>query len=471
MGTYFEFLNRINNKETSSLEETKFFLENIKANSNLNAFLTINEEEAIKSAQESDKRFNEGNPRKIEGMVVALKDNLSTKNIKTTCGSKILENFIPVYDATVIERIKAEGGIIIGKTNMDEFAMGSSNENSAYGDVSNNFDLDRVPGGSSGGSAVAVSANLCHVSLGSDTGGSIRQPAAFTGTYGIKPTYGRISRYGLITFASSLDQIGIFSKNVEDMALMIDIISGKDEMDSTTSDIQPTNSFDKINEANDKFTIGVLPYQEMQSCNLDVLKAYKECLSKLQEDGHQIVEIELKNSNIWIPTYYILATAETSSNIARFDGVKYGFRAHLEENDDFIVKSRSLGFGEEVKRRIMLGTFVLSSGYYDAYYAKAQKARRLIQDNYKEIFNLVDFLFLPTTPTTPFKKGEKTADPIAMYLSDYFTTSANLAGVPAISIPVGFNENGLPIGMQVQMNNFEDEKLLNVSNFLTKLFK
>lgn len=466
MITYSKFLDGIKNKEFSAKEFTSNIFNKIKEFSHLNAFITLCESEAIAAAEESDKRFADGNPRKLEGMIIAIKDNISTKNIRTTCGSKILENFVPVYDATVIERIKSEGGIIIGKTNLDEFAMGSSNETSFFGTVSHPLNQEYVPGGSSGGSAVAVAAGLAHVALGSDTGGSIRQPAAFCGNYGLKPTYGRISRYGLVAFASSLDQIGIFSNDIHDSSLLLDVISGVDEHDSTTAQMPSTNTLPSISQDFKNIKIGILPDSDLADCSPEVLNVYNQYLEQLKNLGFELKTIKFDNMQAWIPTYYILATAEASSNLARFDGVRYGFRANENETNDIITASRSQGFGEEVKRRIMLGTYVLSSGYYDAYYKKAQQARRMIQNNYNEIFGQVDFVFLPTTPTAAFKKNEKTKDPISMYLSDFFTTSANLAGIPAISIPAGNSESGFPIGMQLQANMFEEEKLLSFCKFL-----
>ncbi len=466
MITYSKFLDGINNKEFSAKEFTSNIFNKIKELSQLNAFITLCESEAIAAAEESDRRFAAGNPRKLEGMIIAIKDNISTKNVRTTCGSKILENFIPVYDATVIERIKSEGGIIIGKTNLDEFAMGSSNETSFFGPVSHPLNQEYVPGGSSGGSAVAVAAGLAHVALGSDTGGSIRQPAAFCGNFGLKPTYGRISRYGLVAFASSLDQIGIFSNDIHDSALVLDVISGVDEHDSTTAQMPSTNTLPNIASDFKNLKIGILPDSDLADCSPEVLNIYNQYLEKLKNLGFELKTIKFDNMQAWIPTYYILATAEASSNLARFDGVRYGFRANENETNDIITASRSQGFGEEVKRRIMLGTYVLSSGYYDAYYKKAQQARRMIQNNYNDIFSQVDLVFLPTTPTAAFKKNEKTKDPISMYLSDFFTTSANLAGIPAISIPAGNAESGFPIGMQLQANMFEEDKLLSFCNFL-----
>ncbi|MES2765317.1 MAG: Asp-tRNA(Asn)/Glu-tRNA(Gln) amidotransferase subunit GatA [Bacteroidota bacterium] len=471
MLSFSDSKNSLDNNSTTAVEITGNFLKTIQQKQHLNAFLTLTQEQALQAASESDERFKNDEARPLDGMVIAIKDNISTKGIRTTCASKILENFTPLYDATVIERIKNAGGIIIGKTNMDEFAMGSSNENSAFGGVEHPLGQDLVPGGSSGGSAVAVAAGLAHVSLGSDTGGSVRQPAAFCGIIGLKPTYGRISRSGLVAFASSLDQIGIFANSVEDTAQLFDVLSGHDEMDSTTGNLPPAHTFKELSEpVPEKFTVAVLHDEELKGCSDDVLKKYYEGLEVLKNAGGEVLKVTMPVSEAWIPMYYILATAEASSNLARFDGVRYGFRA-VETDGDITTASRSQGFGAEVQRRIMLGTYVLSSGYYDAYYLKAQKARRLVLNAVNDIFLKADVFYLPTTPTPAFKRGEKTADPIQMYLSDYFTVSANLAGNPAISVPVGVNEDGLPIGMQLQTKNFEEGKLLQFSKLLMEGFK
>lgn len=468
MKDYLSFRKAVENKQTNPLKATQEFINNIKE-SKLNAFISINEENALSQAKESSARFANGNPRKLEGMVVAVKDNISMKGIKMTCGSKILENFEPIYNATVIEKLSKEGVVFVGKTNLDEFAMGSSNENSYFGNVRNNYDTNRVPGGSSGGSAVAVSAGLCHTALGSDTGGSIRQPAAFTGTYGIKPTYGRVSRFGLTAFASSLDQIGVFANTIEDTSLVLDTISGLDENDSTSSNIEITSTFEKLDTEISKLKIGILSDSHLKGIDDEILERYNQKIKALQSEGHETKEITFESSDYWIPTYYIVATAEASSNLSRYDGVRYGFRAESSDDEDFIIKTRSEGFGDEVKRRIMLGTFVLSSGYYDAYYNKALKVRRLITEEYKEIFKIVNFIFMPTTPTSAFKIGDKINDPISMYLSDLYTASANLAGIPAINIPAGFNRNGLPIGLQLQTPHFKEEELLLYSKYITNL--
>lgn len=463
---YSDFLEKIQKKETTCVDFTREILDKIEKNKHLNVFITVCGEKALAQAAESDKRFSEGNPRKLEGMIVAVKDNISTKGIRTTCASRMLENFEPIYDATAVERLMAEGAIIIGKTNLDEFAMGSSNETSYFGNVLNPINNEYTPGGSSGGSAAAVAAGLCHVALGSDTGGSVRQPAAFCGTIGLKPTYGRISRWGLVAFASSLDQIGILSADAADTARMLDVISGADAKDSTCANMPPSQTFDRLSNSPEKFTFGVISNELLNNCSTDIIDAYNFYVEKLKSLGGEPRVISLTNPKIWIPTYNILATAEASSNLSRYDGVRYGFRA--EGEDDFVTRTRSEGFGMEVKRRIMLGTFVLSSGYYDAYYTKAQKARRLIYDDYNRIFNEVDVLLMPTTPTPPLKMGEKINDPIAMYYSDLFTISANLAAIPAISFPAGSSADGLPIGLQLQSKHYNEDILLQLSNALSK---
>ena len=466
--TYYEFRKLAENNELKTKDILEYFLQNIDSKKNLNAFITLRDRnDLLDEARISDMHFQEGSPRKLEGMIIAIKDNISTNGLRTTCGSKMLENFIPVYDATVIKQIKDAGGIIIGKTNMDEFAMGSSNETSYFGPVHNPYNSDYVPGGSSGGSAVAVTANMCHTALGSDTGGSIRQPAALCGNIGLKPTYSRVSRYGLVAFASSLDQIGVFANCIEDTALVLDIISGKDANDSTSADLPPTDIFNFLkNNISNNYKIAVLPYEKLSQCDAEVLAVYNESIEKIKSLGCAIEEVDIENFDSMIATYYIIATAEASSNLARFDGMRYGYRADVEDEIDLITKTRSEGFGMEVKRRIMLGTYVLSSGYYEAYYGKALKSRKLIYDNYKNIFSNYDFLFLPTSPTPAFKLGEKLDDPISMYLSDLFTTSANLGNIPAISLPLGKSHNGLPIGMQLQAGHFEENKLLYFSKLL-----
>lgn len=467
---YFELIKKIKTKELNLVEYTTNFLRELDKYKNLNIFITIAENSAINSAIESQKRFDSGNPRKLEGMFFVIKDNISTKDIRTTCSSKMLEDFIPVYDATVVTKIKNEGGIIIGKANMDEFAMGSSNENSYFGTVLNPLNEEYVIGGSSGGSAAAVVAKLCHIALGSETGGSVRQPASFGGIYGYKPSYGMVSRFGLVAFASSLDQIGVFSSDLETMSLSLDIITGNDKNDSTST---PNIAFDfssNLNTIRDNLKIGYIGDSLLNNCENYIIDSYKSLIRKLEEEGHDLFEVEVKYSEAWIPTYYIVATAEASSNLARFDGIRYGFSPDRNEGEDLYVKTRSEGFGPEVKRRIMLGTYVLSSGFYDAYYKKAMQMRTKVKQSYNNVFEKADCIIMPTTPSSAFKQGStRNKQPLKMYQSDFFTASANLAGIPAINLPFGINPiNNLPFGIQLQANNFEDIKLIQIAQELRK---
>lgn len=472
MLSYSDFLQRKKNNEISCESFTRLLLDKIEEeNKKLNCFITVASETAMEQAAESDRRFASGQERPLEGMIVAVKDNISTIGLGTTCSSKMLENFKPVYDATVVTRLKEAGAIIIGKTNMDEFAMGSSNETSYFGTVQHPLEHDHIPGGSSGGSAAAAAAGLCHVSLGSDTGGSVRQPASFCGLFGLKPSYGRISRYGLVAFASSLDQIGIFSAHIDDTARVMDVISGTDRNDSTCASYDSTASYGMLEKEALSLKIGVLPFSDIEMCDKEIVDFYKRSLEIFKEAGHEVKEVTLSYPKAWLPTYYIISTAEASSNLSRFDGVRYGFRAELKAGDNIYSKTRSLGFGAEVKRRIMTGTYVLSSGHYDAYYTKAQKVRRIIYDNYNAAFEDVDVIFMPSTPTPAFRKGEKGNNPVTMYLSDFYTASANLGGVAAINIPVAESSAGFPFGMQLQSKIFEDEKLLNISNRLHRLLQ
>jgi len=442
---------------------TEQLIKRINDQQSLNVFLSMNPH-AIQEAQSLDRNNVEG--MSLKGMTIAVKDNISTIGMPMTCGSKMLEHFQPMYDATVIERLRNNGAVILGKVNMDEFAMGSSGETSYFGPTDHPLFPGYVPGGSSSGSAVSVAAGLSHASLGSDTGGSVRQPAAFCGIYGFKPSYGRISRYGLTAFASSLDQIGIFSGDISTMALVFDTISGHDPHDST-SDLRPsTDSYHIIKKPLDlhSLTLAILPEQELVGLDKDVRKVYDDLVQTLSSLGVTFIHQAIPGSKAWIPTYYILATAEASSNLARFDGVRFGWRD--SSTHDMTTATRSSGFGMEVKRRIMLGTYVLSSGYYEAYYLKAQKARRAIVQGYTSIFSKADALLLPTTAGLPFKRGEK-KNPLEMYLSDYFTVSANIAGIPAISFPAGHSSDGLPIGMQLQTALMNDESLLAITQAIT----
>lgn len=406
----------------------------------------------------------------LSGKLIAIKDNMNVIGLQTSCGSNFLKNYIAPYDATVIDRIKKAGGIIVGKANQDEFAMGSSNEYSAFGPCKNPVNPEHVPGGSSGGSAAAVAAGLVDYALGSDTGGSIRQPAGFCGVVGLKPTYGRVSRYGLTAFASSLDQIGPITKTVKQAAELLQVIAGKDEFDATSTDIEVDDYVSKLNDDSVK-TIGV-PYHLLQEgLDPDVKVRIEEAIELLKKDGKVIKEIKLPYLKYSIAVYYILATAEASSNLARFDGVRYGSRSSekVESINDFYAKNREAGFGPEVKRRIMLGTYVLSSGYYDAYYAKAQKVRRLIYEDFQNAYKKVDTILLPTCPTPAFKLGEHVNNPMAMYLSDIFTVSVNIAGIPGISIPVGNTSKGLPVGMQILANLYEESKILQLAQRMETL--
>lgn len=440
-----------------------------KLNGELNSFLSIERDNALKRADEVESSSDEN--QRLRGLAVAIKDNICTQGMQTTCGSKILDNFHPQYDATAVERLKNAGAIVLGKTNMDEFAMGSSNENSAFGTVKNPWDISTVPGGSSGGSAVAVASGVVRASLGSETGGSVRQPAAFCGIVGLKPTYGRISRFGLVAFASSLDQIGIFGQTTKDVADVLGVIAGRDKNDTTSADVSvPDYSADLDKDISGK-KLGVPRALFGDGLDSEVRESVENAIENYKKMGAEIVDVELPHSKYSIAVYYILATAEASSNLARFDGVRYGFRAEdSNELREMYMKTREQGFGEEVKRRIMLGTYVLSSGYYDAYYAKAQKVRTLLKQDFENAFEKCDAVLTPTSPTTAFKFGEKSDDPLAMYLSDIYTASANLASIPGISVPCGLSANGLPIGLQLVGKNWSEDVLLNMANVYTHEF-
>lgn len=441
------------------------YLKAIKEREDLNAFLEVFEDSAMKQAIAVDEKIKNGNAGRLAGMVIGLKDNICYKDHKVSAASKILEGFESIYSATVVERLLAEDVVIIGRLNCDEFAMGSSNENSAYGPVRNALNEDFVPGGSSGGSASAVAANLCTVALGSDTGGSIRQPASFTGTIGFKPTYGRVSRYGLIAYASSFDQIGPFANSMKDIALVTEIMAGSDEYDSTASS-QPVPSLEPSPLQN-KLKIAYLKDAvDNDGIDDEIKERIEELVNCLRADGHELIPVSFRYLDQMVPTYYVLTTAEASSNLSRFDGVHFGYRSEEAEGvEETYVKSRTEGFGEEVKRRIMAGTFVLSQGYYDAYYTKAQKVRRIIQERTKEVLSTNDVILLPTTPTTAFEI-DSVNDPIQMYLQDIYTVQANLAGNPAISLPLGKHGNGMPYGMQLIGKHFGEKELMNISTFL-----
>ena len=449
------------------LSITQYFFDRIDENTHLNAFLEVFTDSAKEQALIVDEKIKNGTAGKLAGVVIGIKDNICYRNHKVSASSKILEGFESLYTATALQRLIDEDAVIIGRLNCDEFAMGSSNENSAFGSVENNWKKNYVPGGSSGGSAVAVSANLCTVSLGSDTGGSVRQPASWTGTYGLKPTYGRISRYGLIAYASSFDQIGTFTNNLEDAALLLQIIGGKDEMDSTTSSKELTlNALIKV--PNSKIGI-IKEYMSNPGLDAEVKLHLDKTIEGLKNEGHEIVELNFPYLDYLVPTYYVLTTAEASSNLSRFDGVHYGHRSTEAKGvEQTYIKSRSEGFGPEVKRRIMTGTFVLSHGYYDAYYTKAQKVRRVLQDKTNEMLAQVDVLIMPTTPSTAFEK-DAVKDPIQMYLQDIFTVHANLTGNPAISIPLAIHSNGLPFGLQLMTTHFAEQELFNFVKSIEKL--
>lgn len=458
----------LNSGKLTCVSLVNSYLAKIETNKHLNAFLEVFPDEALQRAELLDKKLNDGHHvGKLFGIVIAIKDNICYKGHKVSAGSKILEGFTSLFDSTVVERLLAEDAIIIGRTNCDEFAMGSSNENSAYGNVLNAADNSRVPGGSSGGSAVAVQAGLCQASLGSDTGGSIRQPAAFCGVVGLKPTYGRVSRYGLIAYASSFDQIGPFTHTVEDTALIMEVISGKDNYDATSSS-QKVEHYSSLSGFERNAKIAIFP-STLASAGLhtEVKEAVENLIEKLKNDGHTVGEIDFSLLDHLIATYYVLSTAEASSNLARFDGVHYGYRSkQASEMETVYKKSRTEGFGKEVKNRIILGTFVLSSGYYDAYYSRAQKVRRILTDKIRAIFKEYDFIIMPTSPTVAFKFGEKTDNPVEMYLADIYTVLANLTGIPAISLPLATDKQGLPIGIQLLADKFNEADLLAFSEEL-----
>jgi len=443
------------------------YLEAIGKGKRLNAFLSVFQQKALDRAREIDRKIAAGNAGPLAGMVVAVKDVLCMKGERVTCASKILEEFVSLYDATVVERLVAADAILIGKTNMDEFAMGSSTENSAFGPVLNPVDESRVPGGSSGGSCVSVAGGMAHTALGTDTGGSIRQPAAFCGVVGLKPTYGRVSRYGLVALSSSFDQIGPFANSVADAARVLQVIAGHDPNDSTSAKIPVPDYVSGLTRDIRGLKIGVPKDAFSEGLQAEVRGALEAAVEVLKDGGAVIEEVLLPHSEYNISAYYILMTAEASSNLARYDGARYGYRSkHSRDLSGMYVNSRSEGFGAETKRRIMLGTYVLSAGYYDAYYRKAQKVRRLIQKDFLDAFKTVDCLLMPTTPTTAFKFGEKTDDPLQMYLSDVYTVSANLAGIPAISVPFGSDKMGLPIGVQLVGKQFDEGTMLRVADYL-----
>lgn len=453
-------------KKISSVELTRLFLDRIhKLNPRLNAFISLDEKISLAQAKAADEKLASGKGHPLTGIPIAQKDIFCAKGWLTTCGSKMLSNFVSPYDAHVIEKFNAAGVINLGKTNMDEFAMGSSNETSYYGPVKNPWNENTVPGGSSGGSACAIAARLAPAATGTDTGGSIRQPAALCGISGIKPTYGLASRYGMIAFASSLDQAGPMAKSAEDLALLLNLMVGFDSRDSTSLDRKPEDYTRDLAQPLTGLKIGLPKEYFADGLNSEVAKSIEEALVVYKKLGAQTVEISLPHTRLSVPVYYVIAPAEASSNLSRFDGVRYGYRAEkYKDLTEMYEKSRAEGFGAEVKRRILIGTYVLSHGYYDAYYIKAQKLRRLIAEDFTQAFKQCDVIMGPTSPTTAFNLGEKNADPVQMYLSDIYTIAVNLAGLPGMSIPAGFSNTKLPIGIQIIGNYFSEAKMLNVAH-------
>jgi len=452
--------------ETSSYEVVNSLFDRIeKIDRDINAYISLLKEEALRKAEEVDRRIDRGEKvGKLAGIPLAVKDNICVRGTKTTCGSKILENFVSPYDATVIERLKSADAVIIGKTNMDEFAMGSSTETSYFGVTRNPYDLSRVPGGSSGGSAAAVASGETVLALGSDTGGSIRQPASFCGVVGLKPTYGRVSRFGLVAYASSLDQIGPLTKDVTDCALLLGVLAGHDLRDSTSGDLEVPDYLALLQEGVKGIRLGIPEEYFAEGLDPEVNSSVMHLVQQLADLGAEVENASLPHTGYAIASYYLLATAEASANLARYDGVKYGFRAEeAADLDDMYCYTRSIGFGDEVKRRIMLGTYALSAGYYEAYYRKAQKVRTLIKQDFQKAFERFDVLITPTSPTVAFKIGEKLDDPLKMYLSDVYTISVNLAGIPAVSVPCGISAEGLPIGLQILGRHFDEATVLRVA--------
>ena len=456
----------IKKKEFTSLEVTNSFIENSKKSKKLNAYITECFDSAIKSAKNFDKKkIFKGS---LSGVPLAVKDLFCTKNVKTTAGSKILHNFIPTYESTVTNNLWSQGAFLLGKLNCDEFAMGSSNETSFFGNVSSPYGKELVPGGSSGGSASALAAELTPATIGTDTGGSIRQPASFTGTVGLKPTYGRCSRWGIVAFASSLDQAGPMTKNVEDSALLLQAMSGYDSKDSTSIDTKVENYSSKLTEKVKGIKIGIPKEYRVENMPKEIDDLWKKGIDYLKDAGAVIKNISLPHTMYALPAYYIVAPAEASSNLARYDGVKYGHRAKGKNLNEMYENTRSEGFGDEVKRRILIGTYVLSSGYYDAYYLKAQKVRQLIKNDFDKSFNDVDAILTPSTPSSAFKIGDKSNDPVSMYLNDIFTVPINLSGLPAISVPAGYDNNNLPLGLQLIGKPFDEQTILNLSLAIEK---
>ena len=462
--TIAELAKGLRSGEYSSVELTETYLQRIKQYNDLNCFITVTEEQALENAKTADSRLSKGDASPLTGIPLAQKDIFCTQGIKTTCGSKMLDNFIAPYNATVIENFNDAGAVMLGKLNMDEFAMGSSNETSFYGAVQNPWDIGAVPGGSSGGSAVAVAARLAPAVTGTDTGGSIRQPASLCGITGLKPTYGRISRFGMIAFASSLDQGGPMARTAEDAALLLQTMAGFDRKDSTSVD-QPVPDYSSgLNNSLKGLKIGLPKEFFHEGLNNDIAVAIKTAINEYKKLGVEIKEVSLPNMKLAIPTYYVIASAECSANLSRYDGVRFGYRCdNPADLNDLYIRSRGEAFGAEVKRRILMGTYALSAGYYDAYYIKAQKIRRLISEDFSKALSEVDVLMGPVSPSTAFALGEKTNDPIEMYLADIYTIAINLAGLPAMSIPVGFAEKK-PVGLQIIGNYFTEDRLLNIAH-------
>ena len=459
--TLVELVDKIKKKEISSKEVTAAYVDRSQKSKKLNTYVTEDFEIALKKADNFDK--NPNYEKKLPGIPIAVKDLFCTKNLRTTAGSKILGNFIPTYESTVTENLWNAGSILLGKLNCDEFAMGSSNETSFFGNVQNPVGENLVPGGSSGGSASALAAKLTPTTIGTDTGGSIRQPASFTGTVGLKPTYGSCSRYGIVAFASSLDQAGPMTRDVKDCSLLFEVMSSYDRKDSTSVDFKRGNYLKELNNSIKGKKIGIPKEYRVEGMPKEIEDFWQKGINIIKEAGAEIVNISLPNTKYALPAYYIVAPAEASSNLARYDGVKYGFRSKGENLIDMYEKTRSEGFGNEVKRRIMIGTYVLSSGYYDAYYLKAQKVRKLIKNDFDEVYKKVDAILTPSTPSSAFKIGEKTNDPVSMYLNDIFTVPINLAGLPAISIPAGLDSKGYPLGLQIIGKAFEEQNILNIA--------
>ena len=468
--TIHELQEKIKNGETSALKITESVFQRIDVvEERVHSYIRLLKEEAMIAAANADKNIKKGEIKPLTGIPIALKDIVCTKGITTTCGSQILNNFVPPYDATVVEKLRDAGAVFVGKANMDEFAMGSSTENSHFGPTRNPWDLARIPGGSSGGSATAVAADECIASIGSDTGGSIRQPAALCGVVGMKPTYGRVSRFGLIAFASSLDQIGPFTKDVEDCAIMMNVLAGFDPKESTSVQAEVPDYRQFTDQDIKGWKVGIPKEYFIEGIDPEVSAAIQKAIGVIEKCGGKLVEISLPHTQYCLAVYYIIAPAEASSNLARYDGVKYGLRvSDGRELLDMYKKTRMQGFGAEVKRRIMIGTYALSAGYYDAYYGKASQVRALIKRDFEEAWKKCDVILTPTTPTPAFKIGEKTDDPLQMYLSDIFTISTNLAGIPGISVPCGFTEGGLPIGVQFLAGHFEEGKLIQIASAYEK---